>query len=135
LIQVYTKDSEPEAAFTVQVAGQVVGDLALEPQRLVWGIANFDRLPASHLERALTRSLRVVSTKQEASLELTSVGTSLDGLDVNVVPLEQGKSYMVVAKFAKLPTESTRGTITLKTNLADHPQLVVPVSVNVLPRR
>ncbi len=135
LIKVYTKDSEPAVALTLQVSGQVVGDVALEPQRLIWGIANFDRLPASHLERALTRSLRVVSTKQDTSLELTSVDSSLEGLDVNVVPLEQGKSYMVVAKFDQLPTKSASGIITLKTNLAEHPQLEVPVSVKVLPRR
>ncbi len=42
---------------------------------------------------------------------------------------------MVVAKFSALPTESVNGTISFKTNLAAHPQVEVPVSVNVLPRR
>ena len=132
-IQVYM-DSAAAPAFLVQVSGQIVGEVTVQPEKLVWGIGQAERMPVQQLEHALTRSLRIMSTGKDAHLELKNVATTLTGLNVEVRTLEQGRSYLVVAKFPAPPKSSETGTITVETNLASTPKLEVPVSVTVIQR-
>ena len=119
----------------VNVQGRIVGELAVTPERLVWGIGSLDRIPAARLETMLTRSVRITASKPGESLQLKNPVSTLKDLNVELVTLETGKTYMVVAKLSNAPKESEQGIITIDTNLPSQPQLQVPVSINVIQRR
>jgi hypothetical protein len=52
-------------------------------------------------------------------------------MKVELVPVEKGKSYTIIASLPQPPKESVHGSISFNTNLPSQPQLVVPVTINV----
>ena len=72
------------------------------------------------------------STHPDRPLQITNLSTSLTNLTVELVTVETGKVYSVVAKFAESPKQSERGTISFDTNTSVQPKIVVPVTIIVL---
>lgn len=118
----------------VPVIGRVVGDVAVVPERLAWGIGNFDRLPASRLEAMLARTIRVTATKEGVPVEIQQPESSMPEMKLEVVTIETGKTYMVTARLPEAPKQSTRGSIRLHTNLASQPVIEVPFNISVFTR-
>ena len=115
----------------VIVVGRLVGDVSVVPERLVWGVGNYERMPASRLEAMLTRTVRISATKPDMPVEITNPETTLADMKLELSVVESGRVYMVVAKLPEAPKQSTQGTIKLHTNLPSQPVVEVPFNINV----
>ena len=108
-----------------------MGDVSVVPERLVWGVGNYERMPASRLEAMLTRTVRISATKPDMPVEITNPETTLADMKLELSVVESGRVYMVVAKLPEAPKQSTQGTIKLHTNLPSQPVVEVPFNINV----
>jgi hypothetical protein len=130
-VQFFASGGAAPAGF-VQVFGRVVGDVTVNPERLIWAFGNLERLPASRLEGALTRQFIVTCNRADQKVELKNLTTTVKGLELKPTTLTEGQSYQVMAKFAQAPTDSVSGVVTFETGLASQPTITIPVSVNVV---
>jgi hypothetical protein len=118
-------DGISQPAATILINGRLLGDVVLDQEALYWPIADSS-------EAVPTRRISVSSTRSDQPLQITNLSTSLTNLTVELVPVETGKVYSVIARFAQAPTQSERGTISFDTNTSVQPKIVVPVTVIVL---
>lgn len=132
-IRVFTEET-PQPVLTVSVHGRLLGDVVLTPEALFWGITDPDRWPGQRSEAMTVRRVIVTSTQTDRPLEVQNVTSSLKELSVELVALEPGKSYAVVARLPEPPRHTERGTISFQTNMPGQPTVVVPVTINVLRR-
>lgn len=117
-----------QPAATIFVNGRLLGDVVLDHEQLYWPITDTS-------EAVPTRKITVSSTHADQPLQISNLTTSLTNLTVELVTVETGKVYSVVAKFAEAPKQSERGTISFHTNTSVQPTIIVPVQVIVLPNR
>jgi len=124
-------DGISRPAATIYVNGQLLGDVLLDHEQLYWPVtASSNAAPQS--EGRLMRRITVTSTRHDQPLEIRNLASSLKDLNVELVTVETGKTYSVVAKFASLPGESERGTISFETNTSIQPKITIPVTIVVL---
>ena len=122
--------SQPVAI--VNVSGRLLGDVVLDHEQLYWPVTvSSSNLPPQNQELSIRR-ITVSSTRTNQPLQITNLNTSLTNLTVELVTVETGKVYSVIAKFAQSPQQSERGTISFNTNTSIQPTIVVPVTVTVL---
>jgi len=117
---------------TVMIVGQLLGDVSVSPEQLYWPITDPSKVPPANAEAQITRRVAVASTRPEQVLEVKNLSSSLKDLSVELVTVQTGKTYSVVAKFAETPKESERGTISFETNTSTQPKVTIPVTVTVL---
>jgi hypothetical protein len=112
-------NGESEPCARLQVYAWIVGDIKVSPIRLV-----FRRKPGSDKEiKPIT-----LTNKASEPLEILSVETDVEGLQVAASPVEEGKEYAIVAKLAPNVRPGTmKGNITVRTNNADHSEIIIPV--------
>lgn len=132
-VRAYT-DNPNMAALTIPVYIQVISDLSVVPEAVIWLIPDPDRYPGPRPELMNTRGIRVINNKSDTPLEIKNLTTSLKDLTVTLVTLQTGKVYQVVAKLPEAPKDSVRGMISFETNIPSQPSVVVPVTINVLKR-
>ena len=127
-VSVYAED-EPSPIGTVTISGRVVGDLVVTPEVVFWGIGN----PASWAANtaAPIRRVTVTSTKSDQPLEISNLTWDVPEMKVELVTVEKGKSYAILARLPLPPKESVHGSISFSTNLPSQPQVVVPVTINI----
>ena len=133
MLQLYTDDSIG-AAFTIFVSAQLVGDITIEPESLSWGMPDPKDPSQEDIEVELSQSVIVSATQTNHPLVLRNVSSNLKDLKVELVTVEKGKTYEIVATFPKRLDESVHGTVTFETNLASLPKVEVPLEVNVWKR-
>jgi hypothetical protein len=121
--------SQPAA--TVSVNGRLLGDVVLDHEQLYWPVTTSSNTPPQNQALPMRR-ITVSSTRTNQPLQITNLNTSLTNLTVELVTVETGKVYSVIAKFAESPQQSERGTISFNTNTSIQPTIVVPVTVVVL---
>lgn len=132
-VRIYVDNGE-QPQVTLPVFGRLIGDVALVPEALVWGIPNAERWAEYNNEAATVRRIMVSATQEGKRLEVSNIASSIKELSVQVVVVETGKTYQVVAKLIDPPKASERGTISFHTNSPTQPTVVVPVTINVFPR-
>jgi hypothetical protein len=81
----------------------------------------------------ITRRVSVTSAKSEPPLEISGLTWDVAELKVELVPVEKGKKYEIVASLPQPPKESVRGSISFDANLSSQPQIAIPVTINVSP--
>jgi hypothetical protein len=133
MLQLYTDDSLG-AAFTIFVTAQLVGDLVIEPESLSWGMPDPKDPSQEDIEVELSESVTVSATQTNRPLVLRNLSSNVKDLKVELVTVEKGKTYAIVATFPKRLNDSVRGTVTFETNLASMPKVEVPLEVNVWKR-
>jgi hypothetical protein len=127
-------DGAEQPAATVFVVGRLMGEITVTPEALYWGVQDPEKWPGSFPEMMTTRKVTIAADANGKPLEVTNIASSLKGVNLELVPVEKGKSYTLVAKLAEAPKESARGTITFDTNIPSEPNVTIPVMVNVLKR-
>jgi hypothetical protein len=127
-------DNAEQPAFVVPVFGRVIGDVSLNPEQLFWGIPGPERWGEFSNETVAVRRVMVSATQADRPLELSNVASSIKELSVALVTVETGKTYQVVARLTEPPKASQQGSISFNTNSSSQPQVVLPVTINVLPR-
>ncbi|MCG3147755.1 MAG: hypothetical protein PCFJNLEI_01196 [Verrucomicrobiae bacterium] len=131
MLNVYT-DGASEPALRIPIIGRVLGDITLQPEALTWLVQNPTNWPGQNAELTTTRRVRVSATRPEPSLELRNVTSGLKELSVEVVTVNTGQTYELVAKLTQPPKESVRAVISFETNLPTQPKMEVPVMITVL---
>jgi hypothetical protein len=119
--------SQPVA--TINVSGHLLGDVLLDLERLYWPVMGSTN---AQTETPPERRIKVTSARTNQPLEITNLTTSLTNLTVELVTVETGKEYTVIAKFAETPQRSESGTISFNTNTSLQPTVTIPVTVVVL---
>jgi len=119
----------------VPISGRLVGDVAVAPELVFWGINDPENWPGAFPELMTKRPVRVTLTATGQTLEIKNPKTTLSDIELTVVPVEQGKVYEVVARLTAAPKTAAQGTITFETNIPSQPLITVPVTINVLRRQ
>jgi hypothetical protein len=127
-------DGAEQPAVVVTVAGRLMGEVDVEPSQLFWGVTDPERWPGSYPEVMTTRRVAITSGQNDNALEIKNPTSSVKEMSLEVVPVEKGKSYSLVAKLAEAPKETTNGTISFDTNIPAQPRVVIPFRINVLKR-
>jgi hypothetical protein len=132
-VRIYVDGGE-QPALVVPVFGQIIGDVMLTPEALFWGVPDAQRWAEYNNEAITVRRVMVSATQEGKPLELRNVASSIKELSVQLVSVETGKTYQVVAKLTDPPKMSERGSISFDTNMPSQPKVVVPVTINVFQR-
>ncbi len=117
----------------IPVSGQIVGDVVLTPQQLVWGIPDPENWPGSQGAASTTRRVIVSSSVPDQKLEITNLSSTVADLKVTLNPSADGK-FEIVAVLDKVPKESIAGTVRFETNFKKQPVVEIPFTINVLRR-
>lgn len=132
MVRIFMDNAPQQPPLSVPVFGRLIGDVQLTPEQLYWGVPDPAHFKGEKTEQLTTRRVMVSATKPDQALQLSDVSSSLKDLSVQIVPVETGKTYMVVAKLDQFPQTSEQGTISFNTNIASQKQVVVPVVINVV---
>ncbi|MGD0058719.1 MAG: DUF1573 domain-containing protein [Verrucomicrobiia bacterium] len=125
-------DGISQPAATVSVNGRLLGDVVLDHEQLYWPVSDTAHAPAQNAQAQPIRRITVSSTRSDQPLQITNLRTSLTNVTVELVTVDTGKVYSVIAKLTDSPTQSERGTISFDTNTSVQPKIVVPVTIIVL---
>ncbi|HVM61569.1 MAG TPA: DUF1573 domain-containing protein [Verrucomicrobiae bacterium] len=124
-------DGITQPAATVFVSGRLLGDVILSQESLFWPIT-IQTNQTANSEQLSVRRISVSSATTNHPLQITNLSTSLADMTLELVPVDTGKVYSVVARLTTLPQQSERGTISFETNTSLQPKVVVPVTITVL---
>lgn len=122
-------DGVTQPVSVITVNGRLLGDVTVDPAMLYFPVTdtsstNSDALP--------TRRVTISSTRPDVTLNVKNLSTNLKDLSLELVTVDTGKTYVVVAKFSEMPKQSAQGTISLETNTSTQPKVTIPVTVTVL---
>jgi hypothetical protein len=125
-------DGITQPAITIGVNGRLLGDVVLDHEQLYWPVTPPSGATPQNAQALPVRRITVSSTRSDQPLQITNLSTSLTNLTVELVTVDAGKVFNVVAKLTESPTQSERGTISFDTNTSVQPKIVVPVTIIVL---
>lgn len=125
-------DGITQTAATIPISGRLIGDVAVSPEQLYWPVSDPAHAPVANPEAQTIRRIMVTSTRPDQPLEIKNLVSSLKDISLELVAIETGKTYSVVARLAESPKESERGTISFETNASTQPKVTVPVAITVL---
>lgn len=117
--------------FMIPVSGQIVGDIVLLPQQLVWGIPDPENWPGPQGQAAAVRRIQVSPGSADQKLELSNISCTVAEVKVTLNPAADGKTFEVVAVIEKVPKESVSGVIKFETNIPRQPTVEIPITINV----
>jgi hypothetical protein len=121
--------TQPVSIITLN--GRLLGDVLVDPPMLYWPITDTS---STNSEALPSREIKLSSTRPDLKLEIKNLTTNMKDLNLNLVTVDAGKTYKLVAKFGSMPKQSAQGTITLETNTATQPKITIPVTLTVLKR-
>jgi len=102
----------------VHVSGRVVGDIAVEPAQVSFGI-----VPRG---QSALRILRLTNSGARA-VRITEISSSSHSIAAKVDPVTPGKEYKITVELRKgTPDGQIRGGLSIKTDDPQEPQLSVP---------
>ena len=131
-IRVFSGDNA-QPALTVPVSVRFVGDVTVTPEAQFWGIADPENWPGAHPEQA-QRKFLITCNKADTKLEIRKATSSLTNVTVEIKPIEEDKTYEVIATLAKAPKQSEHGSIKVETSLESQPTVELGLTINVLKR-
>jgi hypothetical protein len=121
-----------QPAVIISVNGRLLGDVVLDYESLYWPIMGSSPLSAASSQALPTRQITVTSTRSDGPLEIANLSSTLTNMTVELVTIEKGKTYSVVAKLSETPKQSEQGAITFDTNTKVQPKITIPVTITVL---
>src|SRR5205807_2548522 len=129
-IQMWDSNEPAHPVRSIDVAGEIQGELAADPPRFYWVIPDFGKNKSDYPAQSLTRKIELKSVLGH-EVELKNAASNIKGLSVQVVPKEPRKTFDLVLTFDELPQAFTNGKVTVETSLASLPRLEVPVTIAV----
>jgi len=112
-------DDETEPCARIRVTAYLVGDIEVKPARLTFRAERGGETGLS--------PLRVMSGT-DTTFRVLDVKTNVPALRTELVPIEEGKQYSVIPHLAPdAAAGQVRGRITIRTDNAEQPAIVVPV--------
>ena len=129
-VQVYTAEQTNTPVSSIYVYGQIMGEVSLSPEALYWSVPATTNAPAERPEALVLRRVAIRAADGKA-IELKNPQSSIKGINVELVPKEDGKAYELVARLIEVPTSTISGNVSFETSVAAQPKIEVPVIVNV----
>jgi hypothetical protein len=129
-VQIWTRGQTERPVQTVAVTGRILGELAAAPSQLYWVIPDFGKDKASYPAGTLMKKIELTSVLGR-EVELKNAASTIEGMSVQIVPKQPGKTFELVLKFADVPKTFGKGKVTVETSLASLPKLEVPLTVAV----
>lgn len=130
VVQLWTSSQPESPVRTLELTGEVQGELVATPPRLYWSIPNLGATIKSYPDVTITRKIELKSALGNP-VEIKSVTSSVTGMSATVTAKEAGKAFEVLLRFDELPKTFTNGIVTIETSLASLPKLEVPLTIAV----
>jgi hypothetical protein len=131
-IELWNGQQAEHSAKTVEITGQIQGELTADPARLEWAVADLGSDIKQYPEIALSRHIAVRSNLGKP-VEFKKISTDIDGLNVKAIPTNEHKQFDLVIKFDKLPHNLIDGKVILETSLASTLKLEIPLHISAAP--
>jgi hypothetical protein len=64
-------------------------------------------------------------------MELKNPQSTIKGIQVELVPKEDGRAYELIARLDAVPVSTVSGNVSIETSVASQPRIDLPVIVNV----
>jgi hypothetical protein len=108
----------------------MAGEVTLQPEALYWSITSAAQ---SNIENTEAMVLRRVAIRSAAGrpFELKNPQSTIKGIKVKLAPMEDGKSYELIARFDDASASTVSGNVSFETSVAEQPRIEIPVIVNV----
>lgn len=116
------------------ISGRIMGDVSWNPEILYWNINDPAQARAANLDAVLTKRVTVSTTLAGQPLEVHNAKSSLKEVSIELVPNEQAKNCLVVARLSEVPNQTVSGTLSFETNIPSQPRVEVPMTIAVLKR-
>jgi Protein of unknown function (DUF1573) len=128
-VHVYAGEQTNTPVASLYLYGEVMGEVALEPEALYWSIVGAPQT-APGAEAQITRRVTIRSASGQ-TIELKNPQSTIKGIKVELVPKEPGKVYELIARLDDVPTATVAGNVSFETSVALQSRIVLPVIVNV----
>jgi hypothetical protein len=129
-VHVYTAEQTNTPVSTISISGQIMGEVSLSPEALYWSVPSGPSTAAERPEAVVMRRVTVRSADGKA-IKLKNPQSTVKGINVELVPKEDGKFYELVARLDEVPASTVAGNISFETSVAAQARIEVPVIVNV----
>jgi hypothetical protein len=129
-VHIYAEGETNTPVSSIYVYGQVSGEITMTPEAFYWSITDTSKTPADRTDAMITRRLKIRSSTGK-TFQLTNAISTIKGMQVEIVALEPGKVYELVAKLYEDPEKTVAGTISFDTSVAAQPKIEVQCMVNV----
>ena len=129
-VHVYTAEQTNAPASSIYVYGQMMGEVSLSPEALYWSVTDAAKTAEERPEALVTRRVTIRAVEGKA-IDLKNLQSTIKGINVELVPKEEGKVYELVARLDEVPASTVSGKVSFETSVAAQPVIEVPVIVNV----
>jgi hypothetical protein len=129
-VHVYAAGQTNAPVSSISIYGQFMGEVALSPESLYWSVSDAATTAPERPEAQVTRRVAIRSS-DGGKLALKNPHSTIQGLKVELVPTEVGKSYELVARLEEVPASTVSGKVSFETSVAAQPLVEVPVVVHV----
>ena len=129
-VHVYSADQTNTPVSALYLYGQIMGEVSMSPEALYWTVPSAGNLPAERPESLVLRRVTVRSADGKA-IQLKNPQSTIKGIQVELVPKDDGKLYELVARLADVPAATLSGKVSFETSVAAQPVIELPVIVNV----
>ena len=129
-VHVYAAGQTNAPVSSISLYGQFLGEVALSPESLYWSVTEGAAAAPERPETQVTRRVTIRSSDGRR-LAVKNPQSTIKGLKVELVPMEVGKSYELVARLEAVPTRTVSGKVSFETSVAAQPVMEVPVIVHV----
>ena len=129
-VHIYAGEQTNTPVANIYLYGEVMGEVALDPEALYWSITGVPQTAAAGAEAQSTRRVTIRSASGQP-IELKNPQSTIKGINVELVPKEPGKIYELIARLDDVPTSTVAGNVSFETSVASQSRIVLPVIVNV----
>jgi hypothetical protein len=129
-VHVYAGEQTNTPVASIYLYGEVMGEVALDPEALYWSIVGAPQTAPAGAEAQITRRVTIRSASGQ-TIEVKNPQSTIKGIKVELVPKEPGKVYELIARLDDVPVATIAGNVTFETSVASQSRIVLPVIVNV----
>ena len=129
-VHVYAGEQTNTPVSSIYLYGEIMGEVALNPESLYWSIASEAKTPSPGAEAQIERRVTIRSASGQ-DIELKNAQSTIKGIKLELVPKEPGKVYELIARLDDVPGSTVAGNVSFETSVAAQSRIVLPVIVNV----
>jgi hypothetical protein len=129
-VHVYAGEQSNTPVSSIYLYGEIMGEVALNPEALYWSITSAAKTPALGAEAQITRRVTIRSASGQ-TIALKNPQSTIKGIKLELVPKEPGKVYELIARLDDVPAATIAGNVSFETSVASQSKIVLPVIVNV----
>jgi hypothetical protein len=129
-VRVYTAGQSNSPSASLYLYGEDMGEVSLTPEALYWSITGDHNAPAGRTGTPVAQHVEIRSASGRP-MELKNPQSTIKGIQVELVPKEDGRAYELIARLDAVPVSTVSGNVSIETSVASQPRIELPVIVNV----